>query len=100
VTRNTPPTQRGSNTTELLRLLADGPKSRFDLRKAGIEEPGLRKAVQYLRDKGWAFDGVVLTDAGKQAAQELAGWVYEDAPKVPADHIVEQVREWRGVRWG
>lgn len=60
----------------------------------------LRKAVQRMRERGWVFEGVVLTDAGKQAAQELAGWVYEDAPKVPQDHIVEQVREWRGVRWG
>jgi len=82
----------------MLLELADGPKTRAELR-AEIGDHALRKALQRMRDKGWAFDGVVLTDAGKKAAEELAGWPSDGTRKTPQDHITEQVRVWRGVRW-
>lgn len=82
--------------------LASGPKSRDQLRKVGITDLSLRQALKRMRDKGWAGDAVVLSERGKQAAKELADWVYENPEprETPVDHLVEQVRQYKGVRWG
>lgn len=97
-----PPATRGSVVSSLLLELARGPKQRCKLQQVCVSDEAMRQALKRMRDKGWVIDALVLTDSGKKAAHDLAQWVYDDPKKreVPPDHLVEQVRHWKGVRWG